>query len=137
MNDMTEAYNEEINLLELIPERNVDYEAGEDNIVTLLAPRFRSRFLPEFLKSRLKRKKFKVDLDKIGSFVWLRCDGTRTAGQIADEMAVRFGKEAEPVAERLGIFFGQLEKLRYIRFSNIEECHRKKNISTQQNGSSS
>ncbi|MGM0484278.1 MAG: PqqD family protein [Candidatus Krumholzibacteriota bacterium] len=122
MNVMTEGNNKEINLLKLIPERTIDYEEGEDDMVTLLAPRFRSRFLPKFMKSRLKRKKFRVALDEIGSFVWLRCDGTRTAGQIADEMAARFGEEAEPVTERLGIFFGQLEKLEYIRFTNIEEC---------------
>ena len=132
---MNEANNEEINLLDLIPQRNVDYQAGDDDMVTLMAPRFRSRLLPGFIKARLKRKKFMVALDKIGSFVWLRCDGTRTAGQIADAMADRFGEEAEPVAERLGIFFSQLEKLKYIRFTNIEECRRRMKGSNQENDS--
>jgi len=120
---MKDNKKEEINLLELIPDRNIEYET-DDDMVTLLTPRFKNRFLNKYLQPRLKNRYFRVDLDEIGSFVWLLCDGSRTAGEIADKMSNHFGEDVEPVMERLKLFFGQLEGLNFIRFVNIEECRK-------------
>jgi hypothetical protein len=119
---MKENINKQINLLELIPRRNIEYETRDNELISLLTPRFRNRFLVKYLQPHLKNRYFRVDLDEIGSFVWRLCDGTRTAGEIADDMSEHFGDEIEPVMERLRLFFGQLEKLNYIEFINIEEC---------------
>ncbi|MBD3424649.1 MAG: PqqD family peptide modification chaperone [Candidatus Latescibacteria bacterium] len=122
---MTEEKINEINLLDLVPRRNVDYETGGNGMVTLLTPRFRNKLLLRHLQPRLKRPHFKVDLDEFGSFVWLRCDGEKSTGEIAEDMRAEFGEKAEPLLERLKLFFGQLEKLKYIEFINIEECRKK------------
>jgi hypothetical protein len=121
---MKDENKEELNLLELIPERNVDFEETADGMIVLLTPRFKNRFLVKYILPRLNRKNYRVDLDEIGSFVWKHCNGEMTAGEIAMRMKERFGDRIRPVNERLRLFFGKLERLSYIRFVNIEECRR-------------
>jgi hypothetical protein len=112
----------EINLLELVPCRVIEYEMDEDILVTLQAPRFKSDFMRKWLQPRLKRPYLKVNLDEIGSSVWMLCDGNRTIKDIAEIMKRRFGDKIEPCYERLGLFFQQLEHARFIAYANLDEC---------------
>jgi len=112
----------EVNLLELIPERLIKFEIRESNLVTLLAPRFRDGLMKKLLQPRLKKPFLKIDLDEIGSEVWLLCDGKRNVQEIADRLREKFQEKVEPCHERLGIFFKQLERAGFISFVNIEEC---------------
>ena len=118
----TEKKVPEVNLLELIPERVIEYEVHESNLVTLLTPRFRSGIMKKVLQPRLKKPFLKVDLDEIGSEVWLLCDGRRNVQEIADRLKEKFREKVEPCHERLGLFFKQLERAGFIRFTNLEEC---------------
>lgn len=111
----------EVNLLELIPERCIRYELRESNLVTLLAPRFRRGLMKKLLQPRLKNPFLKVDLDEIGSEVWLLCDGKRNVKEIADRLKEKFQEKVEPCHERLGLFFKQLERAGFIVFTNLEE----------------
>jgi hypothetical protein len=113
----------EINLLDLIPCRMIEYEMNEDVIVTLQAPRFKSAFMRRWVQPRLKRPFLRVELDEIGSSVWMLCDGNRKIKDIAELMQRRFGEKIEPCYERLGLFFQQLEAARFIDYSNLEECY--------------
>ncbi len=113
----------EINLLELVPCRVIEYDTDEESLVTLQAPRFRSDFMRKWLQPRLKRPYLKVSLDEIGSSVWMLCDGNRKIKDIAEIMQDRFGEKIEPCYERLGLFFQQLEHARFIAYSNLEECY--------------
>ena len=113
----------DINLLELVPCRMIEYEMSEDVIVTLQAPRFKSRFMRRWIEPRLKRPFLKVELDEIGSSVWMLCDGNRNVKDIAELMRRRFGERIEPCYERLGLFFQQLEANRFITYSNLEACY--------------
>jgi hypothetical protein len=45
------------------------------------------------------------NLDSYGSFVWSHCNGEYTVGDIARLMSEEFGTEADPVMERLIVFF--------------------------------
>jgi hypothetical protein len=116
-------HRREINLLELVPCRMIEYDADENVIVTLQAPRFRSRFMRRYLQPRLKRPYLKVSLDEVGSSIWMLCDGNRKIKDIAEIMRKRFGERIEPCYERLGLFFQQLEHARFICYSNLEECY--------------
>ena len=113
---------QEVNLLDLIPERIVEHEVGDDNLVTLLAPRFKSGILRKWLQPRLKRPFLKIKLDEIGSAVWLLCDGKRTVKDIAQPLQERFRDSIEPCYDRLGVFLRQLEGARFIRYINYEAC---------------
>jgi hypothetical protein len=111
----------DVNLLELVPEQIVQSETGDDGIVTILGPRFKSDFFKRLIGSRLKSPYFKIKLDDIGTAVWTSIDGERNIREIAGILRERFGERIEPCNDRLAMFFTQLEMSRYIRYTNIEE----------------
>lgn len=113
----------EINLLDLVPRPIIRHEVNDEGVVTLLAPRFKSRILRRWLLPRLKRPFFKVELDDIGSSLWLLCDGERNVKEIARVMRERFGERIEPCYERMGLFFQQLEGARFITYTNLDTCY--------------
>ncbi|MCK4237246.1 MAG: PqqD family protein [Candidatus Krumholzibacteria bacterium] len=115
----------EINLLELIPKRMIEYEVDDENMVTLKAPRFKNRLLKKWLQPRVKTPFLKVKLDEIGSSVWLLCDGQRNVKDMAGILREKFQEKIEPCYDRLGTFFQQLERTRFISYLNLEECRRK------------
>ena len=111
----------EVNLIELVPERSIDYETREGTLVTILRPRFTGRLARRFLEPRTKVKTYRVDLDEIGSAVWNLCDGERTVGEIGKEMRAMFGEDIEPCYDRLAVFFANLEASGFIRYVNMDE----------------
>ncbi len=117
----------EANLLDLIPRRIGQFEKNDEGLVTLLMPRFRNRLLRRLFEPRLgpERRWFKIKLDDIGSAVWLLCDGKRTVREIGDALGERFRERLEQQRyERLGTFFQQLERGRFVCYENLEECLR-------------
>jgi hypothetical protein len=112
----------EINLLDLIPKRLIEYDLGDEELVTLLAPRFKNRLLRRWFEPRLRNPLLKVKLDRIGSATWLLIDGKRNVKEIAAGLRERFGEEIEPCYDRLGLFMRQLEGSHFICFINVKEC---------------
>ncbi len=86
-------------------------EEGGRPLVSLLVPRFRSRLLAP-LAARLRP--YRVHLDAVGSFVWLRLDGNTRVDAIGAELAEAFGDEVAPVEERVPQFLHQLAQSRLI-----------------------
>ncbi len=113
----------EINLLDLVPIPIIGHEVNDDGIVTLLAPRFKNRLMRRWLLPRLKRPFFRVELDDIGSALWLLCDGKRNIKEIAGNMRERFGERIEPCYERMSLFFQQLDGARFITYTNLDMCY--------------
>jgi hypothetical protein len=103
-----------VDLLDLYPERAVDSELDGDSVV-VLRPRFMSGPLARWLQPRLRRPHFRVHLDELGSFVWNRCDGRTTVGEIATEMEQHFGDQAEQAMQRLQRFLAELQRGKMIR----------------------
>lgn len=99
---------------ELRPQRRCGWEEREAR-VSLLAPRFGSGRLGQWIERRFSPRPYRLHLDAFGAFVWLRLDGYRTVAQIAQEMRTEFGEDAEPVAERLTLFLRELRRGRFIQ----------------------
>ena len=103
-----------VNLLELKPRRNVEWEIEEGGRAVLLVPRFRSPLLRAWLLPLLARPDFRVKLDAMGTAFWQRCDGSTPVLKIAEEMAAQSGSDAEELIERLGRFLARLEREDFI-----------------------
>jgi len=118
---MGKSKRPEVNLLDLIPRRIAEYEVDDARIVTVLIPRFSNRIMKRLFEPRLKRPFHRIKLDDIGSEAWLLCDGTRNVGEIAELMREKFNERIEPCYDRLGLFFRQIERARFIAYTNLEE----------------
>ncbi|MBI5472856.1 MAG: PqqD family protein [Ignavibacteriae bacterium] len=106
-----------INLLALKPKRNLEWESREDDLVTLIIPKFKSQYLVKWFVPLLAKPNIKVKLDKFGSFVWRRCDGEATVARIGEEMAAEFGEPLEQLYERIGKFLAKLAKDKFVEMS--------------------
>ena len=94
------------NLLDLKPVRLMEHLMDNDLVVVQI-PRFRSRWM-SWLQRRLKKPCYQLHLDKIGSTVWLACDGESTVADIGNRLKERFGEEIEPLWDRLALFIRQM-----------------------------
>ena len=72
--------------------------------------------------NRLAQKFFKrpkvsyISLDEYGSFVWQQMDGKRNVYEISKLVSERFGKDAEPVVERLVKYIQILYQNKFIGY---------------------
>ena len=57
-----------------------------------------------------------IALDKYGSFVWQQMDGKRNVYDISKLVSERFGKDAEPVVERLVKYIQILYQNKFIGY---------------------
>lgn len=57
-----------------------------------------------------------IALDKYGSFVWRQMDGKRNVYEISKLVSERFGKEAEPLTERLVKYIQILYQNKFIGY---------------------
>ena len=105
-----EEKERKINLLELIPVRNIEWERSGEGLIVLLKPKLKNPFFARHLLPRLKNPYYKVKLDSVGSFIWQQCDGSLTVRRLADNLKDKFGEDIEPVYDRLSLFLQSLEK---------------------------
>ncbi len=111
-----EKENKEVNLLELIPIRNIQWKSDDQGKVILLKPKFKNKFLVKYILPRMKRPFYKVKLDKMGSFFWKNCDGEKNVKEIARLHREKFGDDAEPVLDRVSLFVQDLDRNHFIAF---------------------
>ena len=97
----------EVNLLELVPKRMLEWEDTDEGLITLLVPKFRGKF-GNFITSKLNSPNYKVQLDRVGSFVWKECNGEKNVLEISKKMKDEFGDEVEPLYERISFFIKTL-----------------------------
>ncbi|MFH2003621.1 MAG: PqqD family protein [Bacteroidota bacterium] len=105
------------NLLDLKPVRLFEFEVQAEEKVTILIPKFRDKLLGKYLQPYLRKKYYKVKLDKFGSFVWTNCDGRKTVNEIAERLRQKFGAEAEPAVERVAKFVQHLYRGDCVNFN--------------------
>ena len=90
--------------------RMVEHEETGDDLVVVLRPRFMSGPFAWWLQPRLHKPHFHVKLDAIGTFVWRRCDGEQTIGDMVTAMEEHFGEDVAPALPRLKMFLGEMER---------------------------
>lgn len=105
------------NFLDYVPRRNRNYEydVSDDGIVTIHI-RWKGiyhKIASVFFK---KPETSHVDLDKIGSFVWLSMDGQKTVEDLAAEFQAAFPEEEKPL-ERISQFLKILHNNQFIVYN--------------------
>lgn len=108
------------NYLDLTPICAKKHLIGDDEKVTVLIPKFTNKFVVERIVPKLKHPDMKLNLDEIGSAVWLLMDGKKKVKEIALELSQKFGDKIQPVDERLTKFLTQLYEQRLITFNEIK-----------------
>jgi hypothetical protein len=105
---------------DLTPVYLVQHELGENNLVTVLIPKFTNKVTVKLFEPRLRVPHIKLKLDELGSAVWLAIDGKKKVGSIATELVNAFGDKINPVEERLPKFLTQLYEQRLITFEELK-----------------
>jgi hypothetical protein len=106
----------EVNLLELIPAPDIQWETDERGLVVLLKPKIQNHFLARTLLPKMKNPYYKIKLDKVGSSFWKFCDGKRNIKEIAAMQKNKFGEAVEPLYDRISQFLQILQKHKLITF---------------------
>jgi hypothetical protein len=103
-------------LLDLVPSRVHRFETAADGRVTVLVPKFTSRFARRWFVPLLAKPDLRVHLDAVGSFVWGQCDGTATIREIGERVAARFGGAAPTRRQDVVRFVHKLVKEESLSF---------------------
>jgi hypothetical protein len=107
------------NSLDLTPVKLHSEEVDEQNLVTVLTPKFQNRFAVKYILPKMENKFFKIKLDKLGSFVWLNLNGKNKVREIIYKSLAEFGDEIHPADERINKFLLQLFNNKLISFSEV------------------
>lgn len=70
----------------------------------------------KFLK---KPRVSQIHLDQMGSYIWAQINGTDNIYEIAQKVQKHFGKEAEPLYNRLVHYMRTLEEYRFISIKKV------------------
>lgn len=65
-----------------------------------------------------KPKATYIHLDELGSFIWLKSDGSLTFKELSSEFYAKFKHRAQPLYERLYAYFKILEYNNFIIWNN-------------------
>lgn len=87
---------------------------SENGRVTLIVPKFKNKYLVKWFVPLLAKPNIKVKLDALGSFVWSRCDGRTSVGQIGQDMAEAFGEPLDELYDRIGRFISKLANDKFV-----------------------
>ncbi len=108
------------NFLDFIPIKNPDIKYIIENNLVILEIK-RNGIVDKFAQKVFKvPQKSNIKLDKYGSFVWISIDNKKNVFDISNEVSNHFGKNAEPVLDRLVEFFNILNDNKFITFSKKE-----------------
>lgn len=102
------------NYLEKVPAIRRDLDWNENNgLVTVVQKNsgFYNKIAQKFFGTP---KESNIDLDELGSFIWLSIDGKRNIIEIGEMLKEEFGEDAEPLYPRLVKFMQVLVDVKYI-----------------------
>lgn len=105
------------NYLDFIPVVNGQntWDRGEDGVVTI-------HMVNRGFYNTLAQKLFHtprvshIKLDEYGSFLWLRIDGEKSVGALAEALREEYGEAAEPLYDRLVHYMQILRNNRFVLF---------------------
>ena len=91
------------------------WSTSKDNLVKIIVPKFKSNFGISFCKLIKKEDTFTANMDKIGSIIWINCDGKKSVKDILNILKTEYPTE-ENIEQRLFLFIQQMRGLNYIDF---------------------
>lgn len=106
--------------LDLIPIRIHSHRVEESGLVTILIPKFKNEKFARFFIPARKSIHISINLDELGSAVWLAIDGKKCTGEICIELANQYGEKILPAEERVVKFFSGLYHNKHITFKQLE-----------------
>lgn len=106
----------DLQMSEIVPVQNVEFNTEADGTITLLKPKFSSKFSQKYIIPRMKYPHYYVHLDEVGSTTWLAIDGKRNALEIGEHIKDQLGDKIEPLYERLGMFLAKLKNEKFIKW---------------------
>ncbi len=62
----------------------------------------------------------RIRLDEVGSYAWLRMDGTTDVRELAVLVREQFGDRVEPVGQRLGQLIRVLRRERFVSYAELD-----------------
>ncbi len=107
------------NTLDLTPIRNYSEVSNDDDLVTVIIPKFKNKVVVKLISPKLKSDHFKVKLDKFGSAVWLNINGKHKVDQIIKLVKKKFGDEIQEETERITKYISQLYSQGFITFKEL------------------
>lgn len=107
---------ENLEMSKVVPSHNVEFNREEDGTITLLKPKFTSKFSQKFIIPKMKYPYYQIHLDEIGTAVWNSIDGKTDALRIGEKIREELGEKIEPVYERLGMFLAKLKNENFIKW---------------------
>ncbi len=110
------------NVLDLTPVRINEHVLTDAGLVTILIPRYKSGFMNRMLEKQGRDKNFRLDLDELGSAVWLNIDSEKKIRELCDILEDKFGEKAHPVEQRLVKFISMLYQNELVRFRETESA---------------
>jgi len=96
-------------------EKNRDKKT-KDEVIEIIFPIKKGKWLQFWSKAYKIPDKRRVALDKMGSFVWERCDGERRVADIAQELADEYKLVRQEAERSLSSYLQQLAKRGFIGF---------------------
>ena len=107
------------NTLEMTPFKIYSDEKNDDELVTVIIPKFKNKIAVKLFSPRLKSDHFKVKLDKFGSAVWEKINGKLKVDHIIKDVKKNFGDELQQEEERITKFIFQLYIQGFISFKEL------------------
>ncbi len=102
--------------LSFIPIRvGYEWSTDDDGIVHIIVPKFHGKWGKRWCKLLRRKETFTADMDKMGSIVWMHCDGKNTVEDILVVLKKEYGDE-EDLDQRLFLFLQQMKNLNYLRY---------------------
>ncbi|MBD5489311.1 MAG: PqqD family protein [Lachnospiraceae bacterium] len=110
---------QQVNYLELIPERAAELRWSEDEEGMIILEVENTGVFNRIAQKLFRRPKYtKVHMEKYGSFLWPLIDGERTVMELADLQKAQFGEEVEPLYPRVAKYMQIMESYDFIKFKD-------------------
>lgn len=110
------------NLLDMTPVREARWEEDDEGVVTLLRDRPRVRGPRSFARwVSFMLAPPRIRLDDVGSYAWLRMNGTTDVRGLAELIRSEFGDRVEPVSQRLGHLVRVLRRERFVHYAELDD----------------
>jgi hypothetical protein len=106
--------------LDLVPIRIHNHKLDDNGNIVLLVPKFKNEKFARFFIPARKSIYISINLDALGSAVWLAIDGKKDTGAICKELSEHFGEKIFPAEERIVKFLSGLYHNKHITFLQIE-----------------